>query len=388
MFAGISCGIKDKGQKDLGLILSKSPDTKIAGIFTKNKICAAPVKVCKQNLKAGVGQMVVINSGIANAATGKKGLTDAQKMCEWAGKIFSLRPDTVFPCSTGKIGPHLPMEKIKKGIRLASMNLSLKGFADCSQAICTTDAFTKTVWTKGVIQGKPFTMAVMAKGAGMIHPDMATMLSFVMTDLKIARPILQGLLKEAASETLNSLSVDGDTSTNDTVLMMANGWAKNRVFQKSSVDYKKVKSALVLLLESITQLIAMDGEGATKCFCVHVCGARSVTDAKKVAKAISKSLLVKTALFGSDPNWGRILCAVGYSGARVLEEKTKIKIGPHAVFSKGNSIPRNEKLAAQYLNKNSIVDLFVDLGLGKSQAKAYGCDLSHDYITLNAEYRT
>jgi len=228
----------------------------------------------------------------------------------------------------------------------------------------------------------------MAKGAGMIAPNMATMLSYIVTDLNISKTVLQSLLKEAVDETLNCLTVDGDTSTNDTVLMLASGLAGNKAIKKNGFTYKKIKKTLVNLLEYICILIASDGEGATKCIRIHVSGAKNESDAKKVAKAIANSPLVKTAMFGNDPNWGRILCAAGYSEADVVEENTTIKLGKYKVFSKGKPFNQNEKPASRYLKSNKLIDVFIDLGRGKGRGRAYGCDLTYDYVKLNAEYRT
>lgn len=222
----------------------------------------------------------------------------------------------------------------------------------------------------------------------MIAPDMATMLSYIVTDLKISKPVLQTMLKETVDETLNCLTIDGDTSTNDTVLMLASGLAGNKAIKKNTPAYNKIKTIIVSLLDYICLLIASDGEGATKCFRIHVSGAKSEIDAKKVSKAIANSPLVKTAMFGNDPNWGRILCAAGYAGADVKEEKTTIKLGKTPVFSKGKPLNKNERAASQYLKKNKLIDISIDLGVGRAKSKAYGCDLTYDYVKLNAEYRT
>jgi len=388
-FAATHCGLKDKkSKKDLAVIYATEPTTTIAGVFTKNKVCAAPVKQCQKNIKHGTGRLIVINSGLANAATGKQGLMDAKSMAKIAAKNFDVLESEVFICSTGKIGEPLPMAKIIKGLSRLPENLSSERFLDCAKAIRTTDAYTKVAWIEDQINGSRFKMAVMAKGAGMICPNMATMLCYVVTDLKISRPVLKALLKETVNETLNELSVDGDTSTNDTVLMMASGLAKNKPIMKDSKSYHKVKTSLLHLLEAIALLIALDGEGATKCFRVLIKGARSQADAKKAARAIAHSQLVKTAIFGCDPNWGRILCAAGYSGCAIHEPKTTILIGNTPVYAHGKPLNKNEKKAAHYLKNNNIVDIGLDLGLGKYQARVLASDLTYGYIKINAEYRT
>lgn len=385
-FAGMSCGIKDKNQKDLAVILSQAGKTTVAGMFTQNRVCAAPVKICQKHVKKNQVRAIIINSGNANAATGARGFKDSQKICRAVAKKFALKSFQVLPCSTGKIGVPLPMPKIISGIK--KIRPQAKGFLDCAKAICTTDACIKTAKHHGKIEGKKFTIAVMAKGAGMIHPNMATMLCYVITDLKIQNPVLKNLLGESVDQTLNCLSVDGDTSTNDTIVMMASGVCGNKDFKTNSPHYKQIGKILTNLLEEIAILIAKDGEGATKCLRINVSGAASQQEAKKVAKAIVNSPLVKTAMFGCDPNWGRILAAIGYAGARVFENKTVIKIGSIPVFSKGRPLGKNEKRASIYLRKNQIVDIFVFLGMGKFKAKTYGSDLTYAYVKLNAMYHT
>lgn len=388
-FAGLHCGIKAKtSQKDLGIIYSTQSETVVAGVFTTNRIMAAPVRLCRQNLKSGSGRLVVINSGIANTATGKDGIKDARETARHAARVFGLKQGEIFVSSTGRIGERVPLDKIKAGISRAKRNLSQKNFYRCAQAIMTTDAYAKVAWTKGRLTGKAYTIAVMAKGAGMIAPNMATMLCYVLTDLKITRGVMQTLLKEAVDETLNCLTVDNNTSPNDTVLMLASGLAANRIFQKSSPAYNTVKKKLIHLLDYISLLIAADGEGATRCFRVYVAGAKSPADAKRIARTVANSPLVKTAVFGSDPNWGRILCAAGYSGARIIEDKTTIRIGKTTVFSRGRPRPATKKRVAAYLKNNKLVDIFIDIALGSARAHAYGCDLTYDYVKLNAEYHT
>lgn len=389
LFSGRHCGIKEDPQKlDLAVIFSKNPKTVAAGVFTQNKVCAAPVKICQQALKSRYAQLIVINSGIANAATGAFGFKQALETQKTAAKNYSVDSQKIFVCSTGKIGQPLPMQALKVGLEKSAQNLSADAFDQAAAAICTTDAYQKKVFHCGKIGKQPFHIAIMAKGAGMIQPNMATMLCFVMTDLAIEKSALQKMLKHAVDQTLNRLSVDGDTSTNDTVLALANGEVKNKPINTASAEFIKIQKILTDLLQQIVFLIALDGEGATKCFRVHIKNAASIKDAEKAARAVANSQLVKTAVFGCDPNWGRILCAVGYSGARVVEEKARVQIGTSTLFDRGKVLVKNEKPAAIYLKNNQHITLTVDLGLGDAEFFIYASDLTYDYIKINAEYRT
>lgn len=389
VFSGIPCGIKEKkGQRDLAAIYATEPKTLISGVFTQNQMRAAPARWCQKNIGDGVGRLVLINSGNANAATGKRGWKDCVKIAFAAAKVFAVKPSQVFLCSTGKIGVPLPVKKITFHLIKLKRHCGAKNFFHAAQAILTTDRGIKVAFAKGQIGKTAYTMAVMAKGAGMIHPNLATMLCFVLTDLKLKPSTLDALLTGSVDQTLNCLSVDGDTSTNDTVLMLASSLAKNKPFGKHTRAFRSVASTLTALLEDAALQIAADGEGATKCFIVSVRGAKTTNDARKVAHAIASSTLVKTALFGNDPNWGRILCATGYSGAKVTEAKTSISLGPVRVFARGNPVGKNERHAARYLRQNKLIDITVDLSLGRKRARAIGCDLTYDYVHLNAEYRT
>lgn len=388
-FGGLSCGIKiGKKQKDLAAIFSHNPQTTLAGVFTQNAIKAAPVQVCQKNLKKKYGQLILVNSGIANAATGQAGLKDANTMSRKAGPIFGLSPDSIFICSTGKIGPRLPLNKMIRALPELKKQLNENSLHDFAQAICTTDAYIKVASVKGQIGKKKYTLAVIAKGAGMIHPKMATLLCFVVTDCKIEKSALQKMLKNSVDDTLNSLTVDGDTSTNDTVLMMANGLAGNIPITTTSLNYSGVENNLKILLEKTAILIALDGEGATKCLRISVTGAGTNVQAKNIAKGIGNSPLVKTAAFGNDPNWGRILCAAGYSESSVSEKNTVIKIGPTIVFHKGKSYSTTAKKVSNYLKTHKIIDIMVRVGSGKGQARVFASDLTYAYIKLNADYRT
>lgn len=387
LFDGLHCGIKDQPRKkDLGVIYATEKETQIAGVFTQNKICAGPVRQCKANLKKAQGRLVVVNSGTANAATGKQGRLDAQDTAKQASQTFNLKTKDVFICSTGRIGERVPKKKIITG--LEKMKPDAGKLWDFAEAICTTDQYCKVVTHKGKIAGKPFRIAIIAKGAGMICPNMATMLCYVVTDLNLSKMTAQKLLKESVDDSLNCLTVDGDTSTNDTTLLLASGLAKNKSLKTNSKNYEQIKAVLTKLLQQICEFITLDGEGATTCFRVHVSGAKNKKQAQVIAKAVGNSQLVKTAIFGCDPNWGRIICAAGYSGSDIVEEKTTVKIGSIPVFRKGKPLNANEKKASQYLKKNQLVDLHLEIGLGQGKAKVYSSDLTHGYVRFNAEYRT
>jgi glutamate N-acetyltransferase/amino-acid N-acetyltransferase len=388
-FAGLHCGIKDDAsKKDLAVIYSESPQTVAAGVFTKNAVCAAPVRLCQQILKGKNHRLIIINSGIANAATGKLGLQDAQAVQKTAATLFNIKSNEVFISSTGKIGPRVPVDKIKQGLTVAQTALSPQGFYDTAEAIRTTDAWRKTAVHKGILNGKEYTLAVMAKGAGMIQPNMATMLCYILTDLAIEKRALQKMLKLAVDPTLNSLSVDGDTSTNDTVLVLANGLVGNKPIKDGTPIYKKILQQVTELLREMTISIAMDGEGATKCLMIRVAKARTDADARLAARAIANSPLVKTAMFGGDPNWGRILAAVGYSSARVDELKASVHLGQHKMYARGHATDVATEEVSLYIKTQKIIDITVDLGLGKGQALIYASDLTYDYVKLNAEYHT
>lgn len=388
-FSGIHCGIKDSGRKkDLTLIYSEEPKTVIDGVFTTNKVVAAPVILCRSHLAHGKGRLIVINSGIANACTGVQGMRDAKKTLKTASKLFGLHPKEVYVCSTGKIGEYLPMPHLLKGLKTAKGDLSEKNFLEATKGIMTTDQYPKFDLVRGRILGEDYTIAVLAKGAGMLRPNMATMLAFVVTDLRLNRATLKSIFREAVDKTLNRVTVDGDTSTNDTVLMMANGRAGNALFSAKSAEGIKIKNELTRLLENMARQIALDGEGATKCCDVVVSGARNREDAKKVAYAIGNSPLVKTALFGCDPNWGRIMAAIGYSGAHVVQNKINIEMGSYQLVLKGESSGKfSPDEVSRYL-KNKNITMKVNLGLGRGNFHVYMSDLTYDYIHLNAEYHT
>lgn len=388
-FAGIHAGIKESTRKkDLTLIFSEEKNTLIDGVFTKNKVCAAPVVVCRDVVANGHCQLVVINSGVANACTGERGLKDALNTQKEAARLMNLKSTQVCVSSTGKIGDYLPMKTVMGGLKKAMSHLDSGSFMEAARGIMTTDQYPKFGVITGNLGGKKYTIAVMAKGAGMLRPDMATMLAYVLTDLKFSPAVLRKIFRRAVDVTLNRVTVDGDTSTNDTVLVLANGRAGNKPFTSESAAGRKIEKEMTALLETMARMIALDGEGATKCCDLKIRGAKNEADARKIAYAIGNSPLVKTALFGCDPNWGRIMAAVGYSGASIRPEKISIHIGPYPVVRGGQGIRGfNPAEVSQYMRKREI-EIMVNLNLGRSDFHVYMSDLTYDYIHLNAEYHT
>lgn len=385
-FSGISAGIKKKtGKPDLALIVSETPAA-IAGVFTTNRIKAAPVKLDIRRIRTHKGQAIIINSGNANACTGERGLRDADEMTEVTAKELGIPRSLVYVSSTGIIGRPLPMAKIKKAIPEAVRKLSPLSLDKAAAAIMTTDTVPKIVTRKIKIGRKTGTIAGIAKGAGMISPNMATMLSYIVTDIGIIPKALDSALKAAVRQSFNRLTVDNDMSTNDSVIIMANGMLGNAALTKKTSYYKKFENALIDLTFELAKMIARDGEGASKLIAINVKGARSESDAEKAARSIANSMLVKTAIYGNDPNWGRIISAVGYSGVNISEKKLDIYINECKLVSNGikNSrikIPRN------IFAKKEII-ITVDLGLGKKSAGILTCDLTEKYIKINAVYET
>ncbi len=394
--AGGFCGIK-RQKKDISLIKTEKKAV-AAGCFTTNKVKAAPVVYDMEVLdKKGEIAGIVINSGNANACTGEQGLIDTKKMAEQYASQLGARADEVLICSTGVIGVNLPMEKIMSGITDFSKALDItpESFKNAAEAIMTTDTFMKTVNVSVEIGGKEVNIFGMAKGSGMIHPNMATMLSFILTDADITRENLQDALTESTGDSYNMISVDGDTSTNDTVLVLANGMAGNKPITEKNEDYNKFFSALNEVNVTLAKLIARDGEGATKLIEATANGAISSEDAKKIAKSVISSSLFKAAMFGEDANWGRALCAMGYSGGEFdpslvtldfysFDEDKKEEI---RLIENGEPIVFDEDLAKRILKRK---DIFVDINLkqGEYCATAWGCDLTYDYVKINGDYRS
>lgn len=384
--AGVHSGIKHK-KKDLALLVSEVPAS-VAGVFTTNSVQAAPLLVTKEvvyNTKKMQG--MIVNSGNANACTGKQGLADAYEMQKLAATKLSIEPKLVGVASTGVIGEIMNMEPVKYGVELLQLDDKLESGIDFAQAILTTDTVMKNTTYSTMVDGKEVIIAGTAKGSGMIEPNMATMLGFITTDANIESDVLQLTLNEITNLTFNSITVDGDTSTNDTVIVMANGLAGNETLTPEHPDWGNFYTALRLVAEELAKAIARDGEGATKLIEVVVEGAISDEEARKVAKSVVGSSLVKSAVFGCDANWGRIIAAVGYSGQTVDPNKITIKIGGATMVEKGEPIKFSEEELLEIL-KQPEVKIYVSLGLGEGSGIAWGCDLTYDYVQINASYRS
>ncbi|MDP9751638.1 bifunctional glutamate N-acetyltransferase/amino-acid acetyltransferase ArgJ [Thermoanaerobacter pentosaceus] len=387
--SGIFAGIK-KRKKDVALIYSEK-EANASAVFTTNKVKAAPVILDMERIKKGVAQAIVVNSGNANACTGENGLEDAINMAKKVSQLLKIDEKSVLVCSTGVIGVPLPMEKVLKGIEVAAENLSTEGGYQAAEAIMTTDTFLKGVTAKFVIEGKTVTMTGFAKGSGMIHPNMATMLSFILTDASITKTALDKAFKETVEKTYNMISVDGDMSTNDTAIILANGEAQNKTIEEGTHEFDIFYRALEHVNKILAKLIVKDGEGATKFMEVNVINAKTEKDARLAAKSIVNSNLVKTAIFGEDANWGRILAAVGYSGADFDASRVDIYLksmkGEIKVCENGGYIFFDEALAKEILKEKEIT-VTVDMKAGEYSGTAWGCDLSYDYVKINGSYRT
>jgi glutamate N-acetyltransferase/amino-acid N-acetyltransferase len=383
--AGVASGLKKKGQKDLGLLYSQVSAT-VAGLFTQNQVKAAPVLLDMELIKSGLCQAVIVNSGNANCCTGEQGMRDAKTMTQLAATELGISRDLVFVASTGVIGAPLPIEKVKTAVPGLVDSLKPEGIHDLARSIMTTDTVPKTASAQGVVEGKTFTVTGVAKGAGMIRPDMATMLCFVCTDVGASPDVLKEALVKAADRSFNRITIDGDTSTNDTVLVMANGLS-GAVIQ--SVTHKNIFQKVLdeILLDLAKQLVK-DGEGVTKLVEIKVRGAVSDSDARNVADTVAHSPLVKTAFFGEDANWGRIVGAVGRANAKVdpnnidvyFDDVQMVKGG----IGRGNVA---ESEATKVLCKPEFI-VTIDLNMGRGSDWMYTCDFSVDYVRINADYRS
>lgn len=382
---GMYCGIKRKSL-DLGYIVSEVPAT-TAGVYTTNLFQAAPLVVTQESIaKENKIQALIVNSGNANACTGEQGIKDAKEMQKGFAAELGIQDHLVAVTSTGVIGETMPIEKISTGIKQI-LQKEFEDEANFKQAILTTDTCTKQMGVQIKIDEKIVSIGGVAKGSGMIHPNMATMLGFVTTDAFIAHEDLLNALKDITNQTFNMITVDGDTSTNDMVLVMANGLAENDQLTKEHPDWDLFVSGLKVVCESLAKKIARDGEGATKLVEVQVNGAYSFNAARAVGKAIISSNLVKTAIYGTDPNWGRIVTAIGYSGVPVNPNAIKVSIGPFSVFENGLPCSFGEEEVKEYLELDT-VNIMVELNQGDFSATAWGCDLTYDYVKINASYRT
>jgi len=387
---GISAGIK-RMRKDLSIIYSVVPDTAAAGVFTTNKVRAAPVLVSEEHLSSGRARAIVCNAGCANAATGPQGLRDAEEMAALTASCLNIKPEEVVVASTGVIGRHLPMGIVREGIKNCAGTLDQAKPGDVAQAMMTTDLVPKEVLVEAEINGAIVHFGGVAKGSGMIHPNMATMLSWVVTDCAVGPDVLRTALRDVVDRSFNMISVDGDTSTNDMVVVLANGVAGNQPVTRQR-GYQQLKDALYLVCETLAKRIARDGEGATTLIEVRIENARSASDARKAARSVTKSPLVKSAVFGRDPNWGRILAAVGYSGAEFDPAKVDIQMksaaGAAWVLRNGEPCETLDKDGLRRIVDKDHVVFVVDLHDGECDATAWGCDLTYDYVKINADYTT
>lgn len=384
--AGVKAGIKKSGNLDLALIYTEK-EAAVAGVFTKNAVAAAPVIVDKEHIKNGKAHAIVANAGCANACTGEVGLKNAQEMAKLAAAELGCDPYDVLVGSTGIIGVNLPMDKMAAGIKAAAAELSEDGSQNAGNAIITTDTYSKACSFAVEIGGKEVRFGAIAKGSGMIQPNMATMLCYISTDANISSQLLQKTLSEIVEVSFNMISVDGDMSTNDTVLVLANGEAGNAEIKEDTVDYDTFYEALLTICQEMSKRIAADGEGATKFLTIDVHGTQTFEDAKAVAMSIAKSPLVKTAFFGEDPNWGRVICAVGYAGVPMIPEKTVIKFGDVTVYANGLGAQYDEDALRKVMEEHDIV-IDVEMGLGDSSATVWSCDFSYEYVKINGEYHT
>lgn len=403
---GVYCGIRGqmsevRGQKkqkneerDLALIKSEVP-ARAAGVFTQNKLKSPSVLVSKENLKGGLIQAVVVNGGNANCCTGGKGMEDARMMAKITANELRVNEEQVIVASTGIIGQPLPFNLVEKGIKKAAKELSRSshikldatGGLDAARAIMTTDKIPKMIAAHFEIGGKKITIGAIAKGSGMLSPNLATMLCFMATDAVISHECLERSLKRAVDKSFNLITVDGDTSPSDMVVVLANGLAKNEEIREEGKEFNKFYAALYTVTSTLARFMVIDGEGATKLVDVVVKNAKTFSQAEKVARSIANSNLVKTALFGADPNWGRIMTAVGYAGVDLDINKVDIYFGGVKVAEKGDAFPFNEKEVKKILEKEE-VKVTVDLNSGRAEATILTCDLSYDYVKINAEYRT
>ncbi|MBU9723027.1 MULTISPECIES: bifunctional ornithine acetyltransferase/N-acetylglutamate synthase [Bacillaceae] len=382
---GLHCGIKRR-RLDLGWIYSDVPAT-AAGVYTLNQFQAPPLLVTKESIAVeNKIQALLVNSGVANACTGEQGLTDAYDMQQSFSKKLGIADHYVAVASTGVIGVPLPMDKIKNGIA-QSGDLQNQETERFEKAILTTDTCVKNIAVQLEIDGKKITIGGAAKGSGMIHPNMATMLAFVTTDADVAHESLSSALKQVTDRTYNQITVDGDCSTNDMVLVMANGKAQNKPLDENHTAWPKFMEALEYVSKSLAKQIARDGEGATKLLEVQVKGAATERGARQISKAIISSNLVKTAIYGADPNWGRIVCAIGYSEQPIQPDKVNVSLGPIPVVENGLPLHFDEEEATEYLQQENVY-IHVDLQQGEEEGTAWGCDLTYDYVKINASYRT
>lgn len=384
--AGVKAGIKKSGNLDLALIYTEK-EAAVAGVFTKNAVAAAPVIVSREVVKGGKAHAIVANAGCANACTGEAGIANARKMAALAAAEVGCAAEEVLVGSTGIIGVNLPMNKLEAGIKAAAAELSEDGSKNAGNAIITTDTYSKACSCEVEIGGKAVRFGAIAKGSGMIQPNMATMLCYITTDANISSQLMQKALSDIVEVSFNMISVDGDMSTNDTVLVLANGESGAPEIKAGSPEYDKFYATLKEICQELSKRIAADGEGATKFLTINVKGTKTFEDAKTVAMSIAKSPLVKTAFFGEDPNWGRVICAVGYAGIQMVPEKTVIKFGGIPVYANGLGAEFKEEDIHKVMAEHDIV-IDVEMGMGDAEATVWSCDFSYEYVKINGEYHT
>ncbi len=394
--AGITAGLKPSGQPDLALIFSET-EAIAAGVFTQSQVRAACVDYCRQRLTAkSYAQAILVNAGQANAATGAQGWEDALTSAKKLGEALNIDPDSVLLASTGVIGHRIKMDQMLTGIPQVVSALSVEGGDQASKAIITTDLVTKSIALETMIEGRPVRIGGMCKGSGMIHPNMATMLGFITCDAAVTPHLWQEMLTRAVNKSFNQITVDGDTSTNDTVIALANGQSRTTTITEMGVNAEKLEAMLTAVCQHLAKAIARDGEGATCLVEVQVSGAMDEVSAAKIAKTIVGSSLVKSAIFGRDPNWGRIAGAAGRAGVVFDQNNLRIKLGDFLMMENGQPLPFDRQEASNYLKtasqgaylKEDTVLISVSVGDGSGCAKAWGCDLSYDYVKINAEYTT
>jgi glutamate N-acetyltransferase/amino-acid N-acetyltransferase len=377
----------DGGSRPDVAILASQTTAAAAGVFTSNRVKAAPVVVSQIHLKRGLARAVVVNSGNANACTGSRGLADALRMAQTTADVVDCAPSEVLVASTGVIGRPLPIERVRAAIIAAGRGLDRGQGRLAAEAIMTTDTHPKEAEARFEVGGVVHTVGGMAKGSGMIHPEMATLLAFVTTDARVSPVLLAQLLRAGARSSFNTISVDGDTSTNDSCLVLANGAAGGPELDAGSPGAELLTAALGQILQGLAEQVVADGEGATKTFEVRVCGALDERQARMAARTVTSSPLVKTAIHGGDPNWGRILAAVGRSGAELALDRCRLAIGGYEMFAMGRVTEAPLEQVAQALGQPRIA-IEIDLGLGDGEATALGCDLSPEYVRINADYST
>ncbi|TWG78789.1 glutamate N-acetyltransferase [Cupriavidus gilardii J11] len=383
-------GIRKANRKDV-MVVRVAEGSTVAGVFTRNRFCAAPVQVCREHLAAGKGiRALVVNTGNANAGTGQPGLANARATCEAVGKLLGIGADQVLPFSTGVILEPLPMDRLLAGLPAAVDNAKADNWLAAAEAIMTTDTQPKAASRTVQIGGKTVTLSGISKGAGMIRPNMATMLGFIATDASVAQPVLQALVTHAADHSFNSITIDGDTSTNDSFVLIATGQSGAPVIDRADGEaFEALRDAVTSLAQELAQMIVRDGEGATKLMTIRVEGGRDVAECRQIAYAVAHSPLVKTAFYASDPNLGRILAAVGYAGVDDLDvARVNLWLDDVWVARDGGRNPDYREEDGQRVMKQAEITVRIALGRGDATATVWTCDLSHDYVSINADYRS